>query len=255
MILADIGTEAQGVAVPEASTDKHSNITNDNSNPSNLSPVEAQRPTTASGWLEWFRLTNVEYKAHSEQSQLQILSGDNKASPGKSVKQQSSQAPPVDPPIPEQTTSSKSEGENEVMAPVSAGSWFNVWPGSPSNKKMTDVIPTENPRTDASTLEAPAAETAVGMESKRPSPGSTWAFWSKDIQTPVEKGSEAEEPGELAVTGDASQDNPAPAHVTILGETKDDKGKKINKRGRQLPDDVQEPAPKVLHSDLSNKKQ
>ena len=141
------------------------------------------------------------------------------------------------------------------MAPVPSSSWFNVWPGSVSNKKHAEVIPSESHPADASALGAPETEIPVGIESKRPLPGSTWAFWSKDSQRPAEKGGAAEGPGELAVTGEASQDNPAPAHATILGESKDDKGKKTNKRGRQLPDDVQEPAPKALHSDLSNKKQ
>lgn len=254
LILADTGAEAQGVTVPEAGTNKHSNLTNDNSSPSNVNPGEAQRPVTASGWLEWFGLTNVEHKAHSELSRSQILSGENEASPGSSIQPQSSQVSSINPPISEQITSSKSKGDNEVIVPDPNSSWFNVWPGSASNKKTTDVIPTESHPADVSALGAPAAEVPVGIESKRPSPGSTWAFWSKDSRKPADKGGEAEEPGELAVTGEASQDHPAPAHATILGESKDDKGKKSNKRGRQLPDDVQEPASKPLHSDLSNKK-
>jgi hypothetical protein len=249
--LANTGAETQGATVPEAGTSKHSNITKDNSNPSNINPGEAQRPITASGWLEWFRLTNVEHKAHSELSKPEVLSGDNEASLDK---QQSSQISSVDPLIFEQTTSSKAKEESAAMAPVPNSSWFSVWPVSASNKKSADVIPVESHPADTFTLGAPAAEAPVVVESKRPLPGSTWAFWSKDSQRPAEKGGDAEEPGELAVTGEASQDNPAPACATILGENKDDKGKKTNKRGRQVLDDVQEPASKAIHSDLSNKK-
>jgi hypothetical protein len=253
-MLANTGTEAQGVSVPEAGVNKHPNITNDNSDPSKINPGEPQRPNTASGWLEWFGLTNAEHKAHSEIPKSQILSGDNEASPGNSIKQQSSQVSSLDPPISKQTTSSKSKEGSAVMAPTPNSSWFNVWPGSVSNKKPIVVIPRESLPADTSALGAPIVEATVGVESKRPLPGSTWAFWSKDSQRPAERCGEAEERGELAVTGEASQDNPAPAHATILGESKDDKGKKTNKRGRQLPDDVQEPASKALHSDLSNKK-
>jgi hypothetical protein len=239
--------------VPEAGTDKHSDNTCDNGNPSNITPGEEQRPVTASGWLEWFRLTNAEHKAHSELSKSQILSSGNESSPDKSIKQESSQISSAHPPISEQSTLSKSNEDNVVIAPVASSSWFNVWPGSASNKKPTDIAP-ESHLVDASDSGAPMAEAPVCIEAKRPGPGSTWAFWSKDSRRLAEKGGEAEEPGELAVTGEASQDNPAPAHATILGENKDDKGKKINKRGRQLPDDVQEPASKALHSDLSNRK-
>lgn len=254
MVLANTGAEAQEVTVPEAGTNRDSNITKDNSNPSNINSGEAQRPITASGWLEWFRLTNVEHKAQNELSKPEVLSGDNEASLDKSIKQQSSQVSSVDPLIFEQTTSSKANEDSAAMAQVPNSSWFSIWPVSASTKKPADVIPVESHPADTFALGAPAAEAPVDVESKRPLPGSTWAFWSKDSQRPAEKGGEAEEPGELAVTGEASQDNPAPAHATMLGESKDDKGKKTNKRGRHLLDDIQEPASKALHSDLSNKK-
>jgi len=253
-ILADTGAEVQEVTVQDAGADKRSDATNGCSNPSKGDPVEAQRPIAASGWREWFGLSNVEQKAHSELPQ-QNISGGNEASLGESTKQQRPQASSADPSISEEAASSKSKGDNAVMAPVPSSSWFNVWPGSASNKKMAEITPGENRPADTFMLGVPAVETPIRFESKRPLPGSTWAFWSKDSQRPAEKGDEAEEPGELAVTGEASQDNPAHVHVTILEESKDNIGKKTNKRGRQLPDDVQESAPKALHSDLSNKKQ
>lgn len=248
-ILADTGAEAQ-----DAGADKRSDATNGRSNPSKGDLVEAQRPIVASGWREWFGLSNVEQKVRSELPQQNISDG-NEASLGESTKQQRPQVSLVDPSISEEAASSKSKGDNAVTAPVPSNSWFNAWPGSASNKKMAEITPSENRPADTSMLGVPAVETPAQFESKRPLPGSTWAFWSKDSQRSAENGDEAEQPGELAVTGEASQDNPAPVHATILGESKDTRGKKTNKRGRQLPDDVQEPAPKALHSDLSNIKQ
>ncbi len=255
LMLADTGAELQGVPVPDAVTDKHSNITNDSSTTSAPYSVEAQRPVTAFGWLEWLGFTNVEPKVHSELPQPKIISVGSEANHDESIKQQNPQASPADPSISEQTISPKSTGDDAVMARVPSSSWFNVWPGSASNKMTTDAIPTENRPADTSALGVPAVEQPAGVESKKPLPGSTWAFWSKDCQGQAENGGEAEEPGELAVTGEASQDNPAPTRSVTLGEGKDDKGKKTNKRVRQLPDDLQEPAPKILNSDLSDKKQ
>jgi hypothetical protein len=174
---------------------------------------------------------------------------------GESNKQRSPQESSVDPVISTQTPPSKFEGEDVVMAPVPSSSWFSVWPGSASNKNVAEITTSNVHPADTSTRGESLVEAPAGVEVKGPLPGSTWAFWSKDSQRPTKNGVEAEEPGELAITGEASQNNPSPANATILREIKDERVKKTNKRGRSLPDDVQESTSKSVHSDLSNKKQ
>ena len=93
LILADTGAEAQGVTVPEADTDKHSNITNGSSNPSKPDPGEAQRPNHGF-WMAGMVRTHKSGTKSCRMScrQSQILSGGNEASPGNPIKQQSPQA-------------------------------------------------------------------------------------------------------------------------------------------------------------------
>lgn len=250
---SDTCIEVQGDTVPEASTDNHFNIANSSSNPPRVDPVEARRPTVASGWRGWFSLSNMEQKAYSELPQLQNISSGHEDALSESNKQQSLPGSSADMLLPEQTTSSKFKGENAVMVPVHSSSWFNIWPGSASNKSMAETTTTESRPADTSVIRLPTIE-ASRVESNRPVPGSTWAFWSKDSQRPAQKGDEAEEPGELAITGEVTQNDPASAHAATLGERKYDRGKKTNKGGRQLADDVQEPAPKALKPDLSTSK-
>lgn len=247
----DNSTLPQGTTVEEPSTDRDSDTTNNTGNTSNPKLVDTQRQVTASGWLEWLGITNSEQKAPSKTLKMQGSDSGAEASCGKTTEQQDSHASLTDPPFSEPTTVSPSIGDGAITTPILTTSWFNVWPGSGLNIKSADIIPADESQTDASAIDGPVAEMPVGTESKRPSPGSTWAFWSKDSRR---QGVQTQEPGELAVTGESTQDNPAPAHTTISEESKGAGGKKTNKRSRQLPDDVQEPASKALHSDAPNKR-
>jgi hypothetical protein len=194
----------------------------------------------------------VDHKERSEMSQTRASKSDDEVNTGKSTEQQNSEASLMDPSM-SKTTTVSSPKDDAAMAPISTTSWFSIWPRSGVTTKATDVVPTSEAQPDDTSLGPPVAEIPVGTEPKRPSPGSTWAFWSRDSRTLVES-AEAQESGELAVTGEATQDNPAPAHTAILTGNEGDRGKKSSKRGRQLPDDVQEPASKALQSDVSNKR-
>lgn len=255
LMLTDNGAETQVKMLHEESTIKAPGIITTTINSAGPKLVETQKPITAAGWLEWLGIANVENKARSELSQPQASNSHTvETNAGNPMEQQHSAASLIDQPILEPTTLPSSRGEITTVAPASTSSWFNIWLGSASNNKTTDATPASDPQIDSSTEAAPATETPIVVDSKRPLPGSTWAFWSKDSRRPFEKGAEAEERGELAVAGEATQNNPAPARAVVFEGDNGDRVKKTNKRGRQLLDDVQEPAPKALHSDVSNKR-
>lgn len=199
-------------------------------------PDPAQRPVTSSGWLGgWLGKPNTQLPEAEE------VSRDPKAS----------QPSEVDPQI-SQHEVTPVEGPTIVTAPAQTSSWFGLW--STAAPSSLEEPPKELPVKIADAK--PTKTKEDGKEPKsgtEPVAGSSWAFWSTDA---TKKGDKPEEnprgPGELAVTGEASQSDPQPAKTTVIKD--DDKKGKSTKRGRPISTDVDEPSKKIPQVEpVSNK--
>jgi hypothetical protein len=190
-----------------------------------------QRPVTSSGWLGgWLGRPNAPLL--EEQDSL----------PGQKVSQPSEVDQQIPQQVPPATAPADGEPKLAVSAPTPSTSWFGLW--STAAPSTLEAPPKEAPvklmENDISKAKGGTPEPKSGTE---PAAGSSWAFWSTDT---TKKGAKAEEdpkqPGELAVTGEASQNHPQPAKTTVV---KDDKKTKSSKRGRPVSADVDEPFKKT----------
>lgn len=143
--------------------------------------------------------------------------------------------------IPEPGVTIHSEdAPNSTVPHAASSSWFGLWPtAAPSNateapKEEIPVKIRENDGdaviSDVPTHEASSPEQAV------PAAGSSWAFWSSEpSKKSAEMPNKPATSGEVAVTGDASQDKPQPSKTATV---KQDKQSKPNKRGRSQSSEI-----------------
>ncbi len=147
------------------------------------------------------------------------------------------------------------EQSKETIQPArpASSSWFGLWssstPAAPEEAESKDQIPVKvgEDNQDITMEEAPAPD----QPSKSPSPpvaGSSWAFWSTDTSSKKGNGSlgKTEDSGQLAVTGEASQDHPEPAITTPL---KDSKKTKSSKRSRPKSIELDEASRKIVEAE------
>jgi hypothetical protein len=216
--------------------------------PSEETPAQAQtqkeqdttlRPTTASGWLGgWLgRPTTAEPQLTGD-----IASGV-KASEQAPTTQQTVPEPPTDPaavPAPSEVDS------KSTPAPPVSTSWFGLWStAAPSTaEEPMKHIPAKIAEGDPDTVMEDALAT---KPSAQPATGSSWAFWTTDAaKKAVDRPEEPKDTGQLAVTGEASENSPEPAKVETV---KDSKKGKSAKRGRPQSTEVDEVAKKVVQLD------
>ena len=239
MLVAGDATEP---SEPGASSELSSSNQNDHS----------QRPRTASGWLGWLRPSNRDQDCYNDspkpvpQHDAVPVLGEPLEGTRETQSPLNSPSPKIEPNISVQST------KDEAIAPqTSTASWFNMWPHSvlsrPSGEAVKDLPQAPTHPT------VPVIETPMKNDSTEPAAGSTWAFWSRDLGKSSAKENKTVETGELAITGDSSQDHPAIARAEAPNETKSAPGKQT-KRGRPISSDVEEPAQKILDRDFGKKK-
>lgn len=145
-------------------------------------------------------------------------------------------------------------------APKASSSWFGLW--STAAPSTVDEVPEEGPKEQApvkttddgqqDTVMEDATTPAEPTKKTAPAAGSSWAFWS--TETPKKTASSSEqsnEAGQLAVTGEVSQDHPEPAKTATVKENK--KGKST-KRGRPVSVEIDEVAQKPIQTEPSSSK-
>ncbi|KAI0127797.1 hypothetical protein BJ170DRAFT_683626 [Xylariales sp. AK1849] len=168
-----------------------------------VSPEEAQRPSTSSGWFGWL--------GSAPAPEDQSLAGDKPATePSKGTES-------AEPEVPEESQNDTVQAPPETPEAVRpASSWFGPWFSTPAPtdsaaKDSTEVPPNEAPA--AKENEDVVMEDAPPMPApvrNQPSAGSTWAFWSRDAgsNSTDSKTKSSSEQGELAVMGDGSEASP-----------------------------------------------
>ncbi|CAG8977712.1 hypothetical protein HYALB_00008739 [Hymenoscyphus albidus] len=214
---ANSGGDPSG-AKGEAANDLTSSI------PETPAPIRGSesvvRPSTASGWLGgWLSRPNLHDGAGN------LAKPANK--PEVLIEDEVAVAKDISLPQ-EQPTGGIQPSSS---APVS--SWFGLWyPATPA--ETTEAIPVKTPDANKDTImgDAPAPPASSAPTS------SSWAFWSSD--TKAKNVSEAiPEVGEVAISGEPSQNSPEPAKLSKPIEAKK---KKSNKRLRNQSVDLDQPS-------------
>jgi hypothetical protein len=212
-------------------------------------------PVTSSGWLDWLRHSNTEIRGLSQDASPPVTDS-GVASIGVKLSEETTKTVSVNEPLSsDRLPDSAVENRHEEQVGVSAStaSWFSFWPISNSSKATSENASIDRSRNPADASIVESAAVPVGNGSNAPTAGSTWAFWSKDSAKPSSNETGTEDSGELAVTGEPSQNDPKPAHATIPdGGLKVNSGKQT-KRGRQLLATAEEPLSNIAQTDGSKK--
>jgi hypothetical protein len=190
-----------------------------------------QRPITSSGWLGgWLsRSTPQEHNMSETQSKAPEALHQDPATEEQKVPPSGTLSPP----------------DNVISAPNSATSWFGLWSTTtpPSAIEAPEATETE---TQLPVKTTGSEDTAIEEPLKsngEPTVGSSWAFWSTDTsKKTVDSSGETQESGLLAVSGEPSQNNPVPAKIVTVKDTKNGKSPKrerpestdIDERSRKL---------------------
>lgn len=181
------------------------------------------RPATSSGWLGgWLG------KHASSSSETPGAPSSDQKQPEEVLSRDGLVQSPLSKEAPEPVTIDVNPKAEEIA--TTSTSWFGLWATAApstagSSKKQTAPKTDEN---DPDTVMTDAPE----KPATEPASGSSWAFWSVESSKKTSKPSEAtKDIGELAVTGEASQNKPEPAKAI---EIKEDKKTKSNKRGRPV---------------------
>jgi hypothetical protein len=137
---------------------------------------------------------------------------------------------------------SKQESTGPGATSKDNGLWSTAAPSSAQEPEEQIPVKIANQDSD-NVLEDPPVDKA----SAQPASGSSWAFWTTDTtkKTP-DSPEKTKDTGQLAVTGEASQDRPEPAKVETVKESK--KGKP-SKRGRPQSTEIDEATKKTVELD------
>lgn len=184
----------------------------------------SQRPTTASGWLGgWL-------SRPAPQSQDVVESGPQPL--------EASDTPTVDQQAPSSETLGPQMTENSKTASNTTSAWFGLWSTSASTAG-TETHETQIPVKVAKDEDKDIEE--AQKAANPPASGSSWAFWSTEkSKRPANNDEATQESGELAVSGEASQNKPEPAKIATVEE-----GKKGKSSKRERPQSLEvEEAPK-----------
>ncbi|KAJ8069214.1 hypothetical protein OCU04_002880 [Sclerotinia nivalis] len=199
---------------------------------SKSSPIAqtAQQPITSQGWLGWLGMP----------SQISKESFPVVEEP---QKQNTEEAFSNETILPEQTIANETT-ETPKQNLSASRSWFNLWSASqppvpaegPKEPPSTQVIE-GNPvmiMKDAS-KDVPKPAQPTPSRSTTQSGGSSWAsaFWYSDTTKKATDPPESRETGELAVSGEQSQNQPLPAEAVPAADIKASQGDKKSKSGKK----------------------
>lgn len=216
-------TQAQVEDTSSKRTEREEPVTHENYKTNTLhqhdSTDDPKRPNTASGWMGWLGMTKTEDMSRPEQHPT--FSDSN-------VEVSLESAPPdintgkLPATVPE---------HDELVDSSSGASWFGFWPASP-REKFTKEVKAAETVLQIDHQHDMTAEVQPSQVPTTPTPGSTWAFWSKESPNPRRRGTTTDEAGALAIKGESSQDKPVPAHASAPNETTKVETIKQRKRGR-----------------------
>lgn len=206
----------------------------------------ADRPATASGWLGgWLSRAPIQPSESQQKVQEQTEESEQ-------PKNLAEEQPAEDPPVAKDTEApevASEEGMKSSIPTTTASSWFGLWSTAPAStvseapREQMPVSVAKKDDEDTIMEDAPllAKEVPKPAPRKTPAAGSSWAFWSSDSsKKSADVSDETAESGELAVTGESSQDSPEPAKTATI---KDDKKGKTTKRGRPVSVEIDENSP------------
>lgn len=212
-------------------TDDQSKSTNtvvepeaDNSKPESDNVVERQKAT---GWLEWLRPTKAGHNVRHESvaAEEAVPSVDEPQQPSNKVPSlvdKTKPQPPLASTVAADPRQNAETGQHRRTEPNSR--WPGLWPVS--NTNITVVRPEEN-NSEQEPIK-PDLTTDKDNEQGRntATTGSSWAFWSRQVPSATSQTTNSDEVGEIAVTGEPSQEHP----VAALS-----KGPRTAKAGPELP--------------------
>lgn len=214
-------------------------VSNKTEEPPPAPPTEGKqdlpvRPATSSGWLGgWLG------KQPSQPSQSSEISGVLSPSPKQSEEALPSGELTKPSPEPVPAPPLADDASKPMDAPATSTSWFGLWATAAPSTAASAPETQAPPKVDEND-----PDTAMKDEPEKPAEpaaGSSWAFWYADTSKKTTKLPDgSKDQGELAVSGESSQNKPEPAKVVTV---KEDKKVKSNKRGRPLSTEVFEDSP------------
>lgn len=176
----------------------------DNSKLESDDVLERQKAT---GWLEWLRPTKVQ---HSLQHGLTTT---EETVPPMDEPQQPPNVDKTNPQDPSTSTAASDTQQNAVTDHQKRTEPNSRWPGlwPVSNSSSTVARPEEN-----NSEQMPIKpELTMGKDNEQSSnsttAGSSWAFWSRQVPGATRQTTNPDELGEIAVTGEPSQEHPVAA--------------------------------------------
>ncbi|OBT82712.1 hypothetical protein VE02_08900 [Pseudogymnoascus sp. 03VT05] len=197
--------------------------------PDNLKPepdnVVGQQKGT--GWLEWLRPTKAEHDVQygSAATEETVPSVDEPQQPPNKVPSsvdKTKPQPPLASTVATDPRQNAETGQHRRTEPNTR--WPGLWPVS--NSTITVARPEEN----NSEQEPIKPDLTMSKDNEQSSnattTGSSWAFWSRQVPSATSQTTNSDEMGEIAVTGEPSQDHPVAAPSN---------GPKTAKSGPELP--------------------
>jgi hypothetical protein len=179
------------------------------------------RPVTASRWLGWLGASATGSSVVSQHDAQPNAPAEPSIKPISNSHTES-----LTDPLPSPGATSANQ---EVNIPTLGASWFGFWSSATQPKVVDDVRPIDIAAEADCRDNTGTTENLSSQNIASPAPGSTWAFWSKEPRNSAKAGTKTDEHGELAVSGESSQNNPTLAHTSLPKEIKGDAPKQ-NKR-------------------------
>ncbi|KAL5347687.1 hypothetical protein ACLOAV_007096 [Pseudogymnoascus australis] len=177
----------------------------DNPKPESDDVVEQQKAT---GWLEWLRPTKVQHSF-----QHGVATTEETAPPPMDEPQQPPNVNKTKQTHPSPSTVASDSQQNSATSQHKRIEQNSRWPGlwPVSNSSTTVARPEEN----NSEQEPIKPDLIVGkvdeQRNNATATGSSWAFWSKQVPSATRQTTNSDELGEIAVTGQPSQEHPVAA--------------------------------------------
>ncbi|APA11125.1 hypothetical protein sscle_07g058950 [Sclerotinia sclerotiorum 1980 UF-70] len=221
------------------------------------SPIDetAQQPISSQGWLGWLGMP-----LQMSKESFPVVEEPQKQNTKKAFSNEIT--------LPEQTIANETI-ETPKQNLLASRSWFNLWPAPQA------PVPVEGPREPPSTqvIEGnPVVMEDASKDVSKPAPptpsrstaqpgGSSWAsaFWYSDTTKKATDPPESQETGELAVSGEQSQNQPLAVETVPAADVKaaqGDKKSKPGKKGRPKSVEIEEIVQKTAsaQSDDASKK-
>lgn len=230
--------------------------------PSDTPPsVIPLRPAASSSWLGgWLSRSQLP----PTEKQLEVPEESTVPDQPPPVEEHVESLPTQDPPV-ASAAETQPKAQAETILPAGnevkpTSSWFGLWSAAaPSTSVEAPVervpVKTANESEDTLMSDAPVVEepaVAKAAAAVAPAAGSTWAFWSTEpTKKTADSAKQLQEAGELAVTGEVSQDQPELAKTATI---KDNKRGKSTKRGRPPTLEIDDAAQKSSTSGISTPK-